>query len=212
MIFFIIKHLFQGKSVMRALMNWESKKYTLNGKILDVGGGKSPSYYEYLNRSQEVEIINLDLKNNLKSIDLEIDSLPASDKTIDQVLLFNILEHIYNHDFLISEAFRVLSGSGSIIGFVPFFINVHPDPHDYFRYTKEALWKIFSNAGFNQIEIKEIGVGPFIVNFNNIIFLWPRILRVFVFPIYYFLDLFLIKIKPSVNKRFPLGYFFVIKK
>ena len=112
----------------------------------------------------------------------------------------------------LTESFRVLKKNGAIVGFVPFLVNVHPDPHDFFRYSDECLNKIFKSAGFNKINIKVIGQGPLIVNFNNLVTIFPKILSIILFPFYYYLDLLLVKIKPSIKKRFPLGYLFVLKK
>jgi len=36
---FLIKSLLNGKTLVRSLMNWELKQYTLYGKVLDIGGG-----------------------------------------------------------------------------------------------------------------------------------------------------------------------------
>ena len=40
---------------------------------------------------------------------------------------------------------------------VPFLVNVHTDPHDYFRYTFASLHRIFEEAGFSQIRITSMG-------------------------------------------------------
>jgi len=146
------------------------------------------------------------------NIDLEKDKLPANDNSVDCILIFNVLEHIYNYDFLMSEAKRVLKKEGVLLGFVPFLVNYHPDPHDYFRYTNEALEKIFFRAGFEKIEIKRIGRGPFAVNYNNINPSLPTFLNLFIFPFYYFLDYIFIKIRPKIIKRYPLGYVFYLTK
>jgi len=214
MIFIILKEILRGKSLLRTLMNLEFKNYKLEGKVLDIGGGKNPSYFKFLQKLGKVEIINAELEKGegRVAIDLEKDNLPFTDSSIDQVLMFNILEHIYNHNFLTGEVYRVLKPGGQVLGFAPFFINVHPDPHDYFRYTGEALEKIFKQAGFEKIKIKEIGRGPAAVNFNNIIFILPRVIRMIIFPFCYLVDWAIIKIRPEITKRYPLGYFFVLNK
>lgn len=191
-------------------MNLELRQYKIYGQVLDIGGGVNPSYLNFLQKGENVQIRNLDSKN--MAIDLEKDKLPAADESIDCVLLFNILEHIYSHNFLAQEVFRVIKKSGLVLGFVPFLVNYHPDPHDYFRYTGEALEKIFNQAGFKEITVREIGGGPLKVNYNNIVFAFPRIIRLAIFPFYYLADRFLIKLKPEVKKRYPLGYMFTALK
>lgn len=210
MFYNILQSIARNKSLIRTLMNLELKKYKIYGEVLDIGGGMNPSYYNFLQTENSVHIKTIDSKN--MAIDLEKDKLPFANESVDCVLMFNILEHIYNYDFLAQETFRVIKKEGMVLGFVPFLINYHPDPHDYFRYTREALQKIFNQAGFTEIKIKEIGGGPLIVNYNNIVFAFPRIIRLAILPFYYFIDRLLIKLKPEITKRYPLGYMFVARR
>ena len=99
-----------------------------------------------------------------------------------------------------------------MLGFVPFLIQYHPDPNDYFRYTDEALEKIFAQAGFTNINIKRLGLGPFSVNFNNLASFMPRAFNVLCWPIAYMLDRFVLSLKPNFKERFPVGYLFVLEK
>jgi len=209
--FTIIKEIAKGKSLIRTMMNLELKDFELSGKVLDIGGGKNPSYLRFLKKEDGLNFISLDLMGENK-IDLEKESLPYEDKSIDQVLLFNILEHIYNHKFLVNEVRRVLKDDGQVIGFVPFLVGYHPDPHDYFRYTNESLERIFKDAGFSSVLISKIGAGPYLANYNIIMDYMPRILRIFLFPFYLVRDGVILKIKPSLAQKFALGYLFVVKK
>ncbi len=209
--FSILKGLNQNKSLARLLMNTEIAKHSLSGDVLDIGGGKKPSYVKLFNTGQ-LNTFNIIDFETIPDYNLEKDRLPYHDASLDQILLFNILEHIYNYRFVVNEAYRVLKKNGVVLGFVPFLVNYHPDPHDYFRYTAEALDKIFSEAGFKDIDIKEIGGGPFYVNFNTILFSMPKISRIVIFPFYYFLDKIYLKLRPKASKRFALGYFFILKK
>jgi len=107
---------------------------------------------------------------------------------------------------------RVIKNDGIMIGFVPFFVGYHPDPHDYFRYTSESLERIFKSAGFASVEIRAIGGGPYLVNYNIVMDYIPRVLRIILLPFYTVRDWVLLKIKPNLSEKFPLGYLFVIKK
>lgn len=210
MFYDILQSIARNKSLIRTLMNLELRKYKIYGQVLDIGGGINPSYFNFLQKGENIQIRNLDSKNT--AINFENDKLPAGDDSLDCVLMFNILEHIYNHNFLAREVFRVIKENGLVLGFVPFLVNYHPDPHDYFRYTGEALQKIFNQAGFTEIKVKAVGGGPLAVNYNNIVFAFPRIIRLVIFPIYYFIDWLLIKLKPEIISRFPLGYLFTALK
>ncbi|MFA5126628.1 MAG: methyltransferase domain-containing protein [Patescibacteria group bacterium] len=209
----LLKQVCRGKSLMRALLNLHLKKFTVHGLVLDIGGGAGSSYFRFLNKMEDAKIINLDLDIKAdQRLDLERDALPFADCSVDQALAFNILEHIYNHNFLLAEISRVLKPTGQLIGFVPFIINYHPDPHDYFRYSHEALEKMLQQAKFSQIKITALGFGPWSANYNNIMILLPRILRVVLFYPYYLLDKLFLKIKPKMRQRYPLGFFFIAQK
>lgn len=215
MLFYLAREILRGKSLLRALMNRELVRFTLAGKVLDVGGGRDPSYYKFLRVAADAEIANVDLvapEGSGRAIDVETAALPRADGSVDQALLFNILEHVYDYRFLLGEVRRVLKENGGVLGFVPFLINVHPDPHDYFRYTKEALVKMFSDAGFRGIEIKEIGRGPFAVNYNNLVASLPRLIGALMLPFSYALDGVFLALRPKMKERYPLGYLFSFRK
>ena len=215
--FYILGSILNGKSLLRALMNAEAANFSLIGKVLDIGGGKGPSYLEFFKKGEDFQYESLDISYEAGStgrrrIDIEKEKMPYGDASVDAVLMFNILEHIYNYHHAVVEAKRVLKNDGQFIGFVPFLLNYHPDPHDYFRYTKESLQRIFVEAGFKNISIKLIGKGPFFINFNTLLGVARplRFLLAFLFPLYNLADYFYLKLRPAARDRYPLGYFFVV--
>ena len=202
--------IIKGHSLARAMMNNTFKLYEITGHVIDVGGGRSPDYYKYLKHNSVCSVEPIDA--SISGIDFEKDPLPQSDGIADVVICANVLEHIYNHSFLVSEIWRITKDGGKFIGFVPFLVNYHPDPHDYFRYTGEALKRIFESSGFRDIRIEIIGGGPFAVNFNNITLSLPILLRMCVFPVYAFMDWLFLIISPHSRTRYPLGYVFSMRK
>ena len=96
-----LKEIMRGKDLYRILMNQECANYELSGLVLDVGSGPfdtaqgkgGASYHRFFKKQPEVKIVPLDLKTG---IDLEKDKLPYGDASVDMVLAFNVLEHIYN--------------------------------------------------------------------------------------------------------------------
>lgn len=212
---FILKEIIKGKSLARALFNAELPTNKVDGRVLDVGGGKHQDYLEFLEKSEDVfvETVDIALKGQEgRVVDFEKDPLPFGEATFDHVLVFNVLEHIYNYLFLTKEMLRVLKDNGQLVGFVPFLVNYHPDPHDYFRYTKEALQKILEGSGFRNVQVKEVGRGPFAVNYNNLALSLPLVVRVVLFPFYYFADKVFLSLRPKVRARYPLGYIFTAQK
>ena len=211
---FIVGELRQGKSLARALFNTELSRLRITGAVLDVGGGKHRDYLAIMDTGGVTSMQSADLiaeGSGAHRVDFETDQLPFPDGTFDTVLAFNIFEHIFNYTHLVAETRRVLKPGGRLIGFVPFLVNYHPDPHDYFRYTKESLKEILTRAGFSEVVIREVGRGPFAVNYNNLMLSLPRIVRLIAFPFWYALDALYLLLRPNITSRYPLGYLFFAK-
>jgi len=214
-IILIWREMWRGKDLYRIFMNEECSREAIGGKVLDVGSGKNlASYHRFLKRSPGTEIECLDLgfeKNSesSKSIDLEKDALPHAAESVDAVLLFNVLEHLYNYRLVLSEIKRVLKSGGQFIGVVPFLVGYHPDPHDYWRYTKETLQKIFREVGFTDIQIRPFGFGPASAAFLQLEMALPRVLKIILIPGVLCLDWVITKLRPGLGeKKFSLGLFF----
>lgn len=214
-IFSVWREMWRGKDLYRILMNEECSQETIKGKVLDVGSGKNlASYHRFLKQAPNTEIECLDLgfeKNisNGQLIDLEKDDLPYAAGAINTVLLFNVLEHLYNHRQVLQEIKRVLKPDGQLIGVVPFLVSYHPDPHDYWRYTGETLHKIFTEIGFTNIEIRPFGFGPASAAFSQLEMALPRVLKLILIPGVFWVDWIITKLRPKLGKeKFSLGLFF----
>ena len=204
----IAKEIARGKDCYRIFMNLECAHYALRGSIVDLGSGTgSASYHRFFQRTEGTTIQAVDRAT--MPIDFEYDFLPCPDASIDIILAFNVLEHIYHYPFLIAEIKRVLKPGGRIIGSVPFLVGFHPDPNDYWRYTEEALTKIFRSSGFSHIEVRMLGRGPWIAAFSQMEFMIPRIAKIFFVPFLAALDFIVLKLWPRLDRRkFALGFFF----
>jgi SAM-dependent methyltransferase len=198
--------MLRGQSLARILMNESLAHETMRGRVIDVGGGRNPDYFAYLKKENVVSIEAVDA--SFTAIDFEIDPLPFTDAYADTVLLCNVLEHIYAHQYVLKQVHRVLKEGGQLIGFVPFWVGYHPDPHDYFRYTNEALQRMLHDAGFKNIRILPIGGGPFFANFNTIVLSLPRVARPLVYLFYVAIDTLFVILRPKSRMRNPLGYQF----
>lgn len=198
--------LARGQSLARICMNHALRDKTLRGTVMDVGGGRDPDYFEYLGREGDVTMLPVDA--SFTGIDFEHDPLPSPDASVTTVLCCNVLEHIYNYQFLLKEMRRVLCPFGTLIGFVPFWTGHHPDPHDYFRYTDEALVRMLTDSGYRDIVIEPVAVGPLLANFNTIVLSMPRVLRPLAYLWYAFWNWLFLLLRPESRKRNPLGYIF----
>ena len=130
------------------------------GEILDIGCGQS-TYRFLLTESQTkykgidvVEASSFDYVNNDITL-FDGETIPFNDNTFDGILCTEVLEHVFNHQKLIDEMYRVSKTGAKLIITIPFSARYHYIPHDYFRYTPSALEKIFSK--FSSVEITPRG-------------------------------------------------------
>lgn len=160
----ILPWIIKGKSLTRAGMNEILKNLDVpDGIVVDLGGGGTPSYLEVM--PVNGRYYQMDMRHELRPSfvgDLE-KSLPLASNSIDSILLLNTLEHVYDYKGLLSEISRILRPNGKAIVYVPFMHGFHTYTgkdfyiSDYFRYSRDALNIIFSQAGFNNYKIHPIG-------------------------------------------------------
>lgn len=189
---------------------------SIDGVILDLGGSHNADYHKLIRGNHTFTTVNLDTTNGCDIYaDLEC-PFPIKSNTYDAVLCMNILEHIFNYRQFLSEAHRILHDGGTFVLLVPFLIQVHPSPHDYFRFSGEALSHILQAAGFKSVVIEPLGYGSMSagnqLRYNLQRFAIIRTLTAFFSErIDRFIDLFDHK-KIYGKERYPLGYFVTAKK
>ncbi len=205
----------RGKSLGRILTNYLVSQQNVSGQVIDLASkSDKASYNRFLKPDNSRRIIYTDKYSegdNLLKIDLE-QPFGIEDQSCDTVLCFNALEHVYNYNNVVTESFRILKTGGQFIGSVPFLVNYHPDPNDYFRYTHEALDKILSQAGFQDIKIYNLGFGPLTAAYSHSYIFWPKFMRGVVLILSIRLDQFIVRKRPQWKFRFPLAYFFQATK
>ncbi len=215
---FFYKNLmtFRKYSILRILQIEELKKQNIVGSILDVGGKETPNNTSnFLNA--KIKYLDKYSKNeNDLKIDLEKKFL-EDEKNLEQfdnVLLMNVLEHIYDYKNCINICYKLTKKNGRFIGSTPFFFRIHPSPNDYFRYTKEALERMIRDIGFKEVKVYPLAGGIFISFYSNIFLITNKIpflnnLLLFIFS---FLDKFLYLFTKSYKNIMPIGYFFTAIK
>ena len=211
----LLREVWRGKSMARTLMNHAVAQTIVSGRILDLGSkSDEASYNRFLQRTAGSTMAYSDIQTageNVVRIDLE-KPFAISDASYDTVTCFNTLEHIYHFENVIHEAYRILKPGGTFIGGTPFLVNFHPDPHDYFRYTHEAVEKIFAEAGFTGERMMFLGYGPLTAGTALFLHVLPKFLRPLIVLKVIFFDWIILKFKPSQRMRYPLGYAYVFRK
>jgi SAM-dependent methyltransferase len=131
----------------------------MTGRLLDLGCGSAP-YREDILTAVEA-YVGVDWPGTLhdaRRIDVFADlaaPLPFADACADTVTVFKVLEHLREPGRFLRECARVLRPGGRIVILVPFLWQVHEAPHDYFRYTRYGLEYLLTEAGFDDVSVRE---------------------------------------------------------
>ena len=160
----------QDISITRSLMNQIIEDLEFSGKILDVGGGRKSSYISIFNDVEYISV-NIDKKILPDILVKENQKFPLEDDYFDVCLLFNVLEHIYDWEFIFNEIKRLLVKDGKIYIIIPFLYPIHGSPNDFKRVTGSYLEKFLKINKFYDIQVFPIAYGPMtnsnIVGYNN---------------------------------------------
>ena len=216
--FKFLKLILKKNSLLRTLQIYECLNINLHGISLELGAisnkdktfsnfvmGKSKFHYSNKISNKKWNIYYSDLTRKLK--------IPT--KKYDNVLFFNVLEHLPEYKFAFLEIYRIIKKKGSFIGSVPFIYQIHAAPKDYFRFTKHFLELNLKKYRFKQIKVKSLGFGPFVASYS-LLFPYLKYLPFFsqlCLLLAYILDSVIqIFVKTDLKEIFPVGYFFIAKK
>jgi len=167
--------------------------------------GSSKFHYTNKISNHKFKIFYSDLTKKLK----------ISSNKYNNVLFFNILEHLPEYKLAFSEIYRIIKKGGYFIGSVPFIYQIHADPNDYFRFSRELLEMNLNKYKFKKIKIKSLGFGPFIASYSLLypyLRYLPFLSQICLLLAYIFDSFIQIFVKTDLEEIFPLGYFFIAKK
>lgn len=167
---FCINPFFWG----RAAIYLSVKKFAPNisGKTVDVGSGSKP--YKDLFKNV-TEYIGLDIEqsgHNHQTSDIDVfydgKTFPFENNSIDSLVFFEVLEHVFNPDEFLSEIARVVNPGGKCVVTIPFLWGEHEQPYDFARYSSFGLNHLFNQHGLEIIEHKkylsDFRIFPLLVN------------------------------------------------
>jgi SAM-dependent methyltransferase len=137
----------------------QQKLHLIHGRVVDLGCGTAPYKKDIL--SVATEYIGVDWQNShheQANVDIFADlscRLPFADCYADTVTAFQVMEHLPEPGFFLSECYRILKPGGNLLITVPFMWHLHEAPHDYFRYTCYGLEYLLKKNRFANIAIAE---------------------------------------------------------
>ena len=204
--------IFSNKSILRIFQQEIFKKFKINGDIIEFGASdeieKNFCYsklnnckisYSNINPSNK-EFLNIDLQ---KKILIEL--------KYDYIIIFNVLEHLLDPNLALRNLSKICKKNGKIIGSTPFLFRVHGAPKDYSRFTKDHLIELLKSSNFKDIEIIELGTGPFLAcisllrSYLKYLPIFYQLLVLFALVFDKLIKLF---IKTDPKKIYPIGYIF----
>ena len=155
-----ITQTFHGKTISRILFNWKVRELCsdVQGAVIDLAGGHTASYFRYLPQ-ERLSITRTNIKEG-EDIGLVLDlnkPLPVKDAAYDAALFFNALYILENPSRTLQEICRILKPGGKLYLSIPFMTPEIPEPHDYVRFTREGLERLFQEAGFEIVQIEKYG-------------------------------------------------------
>lgn len=140
------------KSLKRAIMQFG------RGEVLDIGCGNKP--YASLFSSAVTRYVGVDIEqSHLQKVDIicPATAIPLPDNSFDTVLCTQTIEHVFDHQKLLSEAYRLLRPGGHLILSGPFYWPLHEEPYDFFRFTRYGFEQLLSSTGFLVLAVEENG-------------------------------------------------------
>ena len=209
--------LFSNNSILRCLQIDEFRKFSFRGDCIEFGANKkiNRNFLQYNSKKYKITYSNLINKNNNFLI-LNLEKKIKHKKKYDNVVIFNVLEHLANLDTPIENIYNLLKKRGRVIGSTPFIYRIHGAPKDYSRYTKDYLKKILKEKKFKQIEIYELGIGPFLASFSLLrgyLKFVPIVYQILLFFVIITDEILNIIMKTNPKTIYPIGYVFsAVKK
>lgn len=128
------------------------------GRMLDLGCGNKP--YEKMFANHVSEHLGCDIvQSNENRVDVicPATEIPLESGTFDTILCTQVIEHVADHQGVLSEAFRLLKPEGILIVSAPMYWPLHEEPYDFFRFTRHGLRQLLEKIGFTALEITNNG-------------------------------------------------------
>ena len=194
----------------------EFKKLKIKKQTIEFGTSNyNESFFSLLNTKKKnlyfSDTKNKKIKNYIK-IDLE--KLNFVKKKFDNIIIFNVLEHIYDDRIALHELSKILKKNGKIYISTPFLYRYHEAPEDYKRYTVTYFEKLL-DKDYKIIKKEYLGEGPLMASYS-LLYDYIKKIPFLAYPIlttsFIFDNIISLFHKTNINKIYPICIFIVAKK
>ena len=207
----------KSQSICRIYQLNNFKKIFFKGKALEFGEDElKRSFLQFSNLKKKDIFFSNNFnskKNNYIRINLEKKN--KTKKIFNNIVILNVMEHVYDTNNAILEIKKLLKKNGNLIISTPFLYRYHGAPDDYNRYTMSYLEKILKLNKFKLIKKINCGTGPFLAGYSLIFDYIKRIpiLPVPILILSLMLDKFLSLFqKTKMSSLYPICIFIIAKK
>lgn len=126
-------------------------------RVLDLGAGSAP--YRSLFEARGAQYLACDLDAQPPCRIEPGRELEFPDASMQAVLSFQVLEHVWDLDWYLNEARRLLADDGALVLSTHGTWLYHPHPTDYRRWTRDGLLEELRTRGFRAEQVLAL-VGP----------------------------------------------------
>ena len=127
-------------------------RHEITGYVLDFGCGQKPYENLFPNVSTYVGVDIQESGHDHTSSKVDVfwdgKTLPFKDGSFDNVLAFEVLEHVFEVENAINEIHRVLKPGGGLLVSTPFMYREHEAPFDSARYTSWGMNHLLGKSKF----------------------------------------------------------------
>lgn len=169
----LIVNSIKGNSLCRSFQLEYIKSQKITGSIVEFGNNNfNNSFVKFLNNrnlypsKQNIFFSDIKKFKNKNYIKLNLEKKNFIKKKFNNVLIFNVLEHVLNTENALNEIKKIMHKNSIIYISTPFLYRYHGAPDDYFRFTKSYWNSILKEKGFKILESKNYGSGPFMASYS----------------------------------------------
>ena len=141
---------------LRRALELEATSLPPDSVLLDLGCGEMP--YRSVFEPRVARYVGADLPRNPQA-EVHLDEsgrVSMPDRSVDIILSSQVLEHVPSPDAYLAEAHRLLRPSGTLLLSTHGYWMYHPDPTDFWRWTRDGLVRVVESTGFRVQSVRGV--------------------------------------------------------